>query len=43
VVAVKVTQHRALVQAALNVSKHVFSERPLGTDLVQAGAMAEGW
>ena len=43
VAAVKVTQHRALVETAPNASKHVFSERSLGADLVQAGAMAEGW
>jgi predicted dehydrogenase len=41
VVAVKVIHHRALVETALSAGKHVLCEWPLGTDLVQAEAMAE--
>jgi len=40
-VTVKVTEHDALVRAALAAGKHVFCEWPLGTDLAQASALAE--
>jgi len=39
-VTVKVTEHDALVRAALAAGKHVFCEWPLGTDLAQATALA---
>ena len=40
-VTVKVTEHDAVVRAALDMGKHVFCEWPLGTDLGQATALAE--
>jgi predicted dehydrogenase len=40
-VTVKVTEHAALVRAALAAGKHVYCEWPLGTDLPQAAALAE--
>ena len=40
-VTVKVTEHDALVRAALAAGKHVFCEWPLGTDLAQATGLAE--
>jgi predicted dehydrogenase len=39
-VTVKVTEHDALVRAALAAGKHVFCEWPLGIDLAQASALA---
>lgn len=40
-VTVKVTEHDALVRAALAAGKHVFCEWPLGTGLAQATALAD--
>jgi predicted dehydrogenase len=40
-VTVKVTEHDALVRAALAMGKHVFCEWPLGTDLAHATALAD--
>jgi predicted dehydrogenase len=40
-VTVKVTEHDALVRAALAAGKHVFCEWPLGTNLAQASALAD--
>jgi predicted dehydrogenase len=40
-VTVKVTEHDALVRAALAAGKHVFCEWPLGTDLAQATKLAD--
>jgi predicted dehydrogenase len=40
-VTVKVTQHEAVVRAALAMGKYVFCEWPLGTDLAQATALAD--
>lgn len=39
VVAVKVTEHKPVVDAALNAGKHVLCEWPLGKDLAEAQAM----
>jgi predicted dehydrogenase len=40
-VTVKVTEHDAVVRAALAAGKHVFCEWPLGTDGAQARALAD--